>query len=444
MDMMSDGVAVFRAAPVALRNGDVDHPYRQDTDFLFLTGFEEPDAYAVLEKDGERRKFTLFVRPSDPEQEVWTGKRAGVGGAVADYGADEAYPVGDFFDRIPGILTNRQRLYLAFGRDPAFEGRITGIIQSLNSEARKGICGPSEIVDPRTILWEMRLVKDDRDIAAMENACRVTSDAFKAMMRAARPGLCERELAAVLEFEFRRRGADRLGFDTICASGPAATTLHYVRNNQTIREGDLVLVDAGAEVGHVTADVTRTFPASGKFKEPGLSVYRWVLKAQKAAIQAVRPGATYADVHGAALHVLCEGLAAMGVIEDSVENIIKTEAYRAYFMHRIGHWLGCDVHDVGPYFENGNTIALRPGMVMTIEPGLYFGENAPLPFRGIGVRIEDDIVVTSDGCRVLTDVPREVEEIEDLMTPLGSWWGAIESVSDKVRRQRSPRPRPRR
>jgi Xaa-Pro aminopeptidase len=264
-------------------------------------------------------------------------------------------------------------------------------------------------------------------------------------MRAVRPGMNERELAAVLEFEFRRRGGDRVGFETIAAAGKSATTLHYIRNDQPIRDRDLVLMDAGAEVSYVTADVTRTFPASGRFTEPGLSVYRWVLQAQKAAIAAIRPGATYREVHEAGLKVLCRGLVALGVLKGTVKTIVESGSYRPYFMHRIGHWLGSDVHDVGPYFVDGESIKLRPGMVITVEPGLYFGDAAPKSVRGIGVRIEDDVLVTRNGNRVLTDVPKEPDEIEALMSPPGSWWGRVEPVTidgtEEVRTRTSPAPR---
>jgi Xaa-Pro aminopeptidase len=431
-DSMADGVAIFRAAPVFLRNGDVDHPYRQDTDFFFLTGFEEPDAYAVLDKRGTERRYTLFVRPADPDMEVRIGKRAGVDGAVQGFGADAAFPVEDFFAKLPELLTNRARLYLEFGRDAAFEGRVTAAIEALKGEARKNLCGPWEIVDPRTLLWEMRGIKTAVDVAALQTACDVTAAAFDAAMRACVPGMGEWELAAVLEFEFRRRSAARVGFETICACGPNATTLHYIRNDGRIEAGRLVLIDAGAEVGSVCADISRTFPANGRFTGPQRIAYDWVLRAQKAAIAEVRPGVTYARVHEAGLRVLCQGLVDMGVLKGDIDTIVTEGTYRPYFMHRIGHWLGGDVHDVGPYFVDGNSVPLRAGMVLTIEPGLYFSGAAPVPpeFAGLGIRIEDDVLVTEDGCRVLTSaLPKEADEIEALMTPIGSWWKSLEPVS---------------
>lgn len=432
MARMREGVAVFRSAPVCRRNGDVDHPYRQDSDFQYLTGFEEPGAYAVLEKASGRRRFVLFVEPKDPERDVWTGPKVGVEGAVRDYGADEAFPNREIFDRLNEYLLNRQCLYLSFGRDPDFEREVLARIEALKSEARKGHSGPWEVVDPRAILWEMRLRKTAAEVKALERACEVTMDGFEAAIRAVRPGMGEWEVAAVLEFEFRRRGASRVSFETICASGANAATLHYVSNRSRIREGDLVLLDAGAEVGFMAADITRTVPASGRFTEPGRTVYEWVLRAQEEAISAVRPGATYREVHEAGLRVLCEGLREMGVLKGTTSEIMETGAYQPFFMHRIGHWLGVDVHDVGPYFRGGESIRLEPGMVMTVEPGLYFAaanEAAPEWARGIGVRIEDDVLVTNDGHRVLTSrLPKAPEDVERLMAS-GSWWGDVRPAS---------------
>lgn len=438
---MRDGVALFRSAPVFRRNGDVDHPYRQDSDFYYLTGLEEAGAYAVLEKSGQRRRFFLFVEPQDPERDVWTGRKVGMEGAIQTYGADEAFPNREFFDRLGEILLNRPRLYLAFGRDPDFEREVLARVETLKSEARKGHCGPWEVVDPRSILWEMRLRKTAAEVAALERACDITMAGFEAAMRAIEPGMGEWEVAAVLEFEFRRRGASRVSFETICGSGANAATLHYVANRSRIRKTDLVLMDAGAEVDFLAADITRTVPASGRFTEPGRTIYSWVLRAQEEAIAAVRPGATYREVHEAGLRVLCEGLREMGILKGKTREIMESGAYQPFFMHRIGHWLGADVHDVGPYFRNGESIRLEPGMVLTVEPGLYFSDTNPaVPewARGIGVRIEDDVLVTRDGHRVLTArLPKAVEDVERLMAG-GSWWGKVEPASVRqVRRARS-------
>ena len=432
LDQMSDGIAVFKSAPVCRRSADVDHPYRPDSDFFLLTGFDEPESYAVLLLRGIDRRFVLFVRPNDPEQETWVGRRAGLEGAVRDFGADEAEDSSRFFERIPGLLTNQPRLYLEFGADPTFDGRIGQIIEGLKAEARKNICGPWQIIDPRIILWEIRLLKTDRDIEAIEAACQVTLAGVAAGMQAVIPGMNERELAAVVEFEFRRRGSGHPGFETICASGANAATLHYIRNDAPIRDGDLVLIDAGAELGMVSGDISRTFPANGRFTSLQKRVYEWVLKAQEAAIATVKQDATYAQVHEAGLEILVAGLIDLGVLTGNPRELIETGAYRPYFMHRIGHWLGADVHDVGPYFVDGNSIKLRAGMVITIEPGLYFPDVPTTPeiFRGMGIRIEDDVLVTPTGSRVLTvALPKSVDAIEKFMNELGCWWNNLRPVT---------------
>jgi Xaa-Pro aminopeptidase len=432
LDAMEDGVAVFKSWPVHVRNGDVDHPYRTNSDLFLLTGFDEPETMAVLVKRGADRKYVLFVRPRDPEMETWVGKRAGTEGAISDFGADEAYDSALFFDRLPGLLTNQPRLYLEFGLDVAFEGRVSLAIEALKGEARKGLCGPWQIIDPRSILWDMRVVKSAHDVQVIEDACAITVAAFRAAMQAATPGMNEGELAAVVEFEFRRRGAHRVAFETICASGANAATLHYIRNDATLGDGDLVLIDAGAERNMMSADISRTFPTNGRFTPLQRRVYEWVLKAQEAAIAAVKPGTTYAKVHEAGLKVLVEGLVDLGALKGKPRSLIETGAYRPYFMHRIGHWLGSDVHDVGPYFVDGASIPLRAGMVITIEPGLYFADAPATPkaLRGIGIRIEDDVLVTDKGRRVLTEaLPKTVDDIEALMADRGAWWRTVQPVT---------------
>ncbi len=431
-DLMDDGVALFPACLPSTRNSDVEYPFRADSDFFFLTGLEEPDAWAVLKKENGNCTFDLYLRSADPEQEVWQGKRVGLAGAKKDYGADNGLDVTSFFDNLPAILENRRRLYYAFGQNPAFDARILAVTNSLKGEARRGVSGPWEIFDPRTITWKMRLIKTKQDIADHQKACDITAEAFKAALRAVKPGMREYELAAVVNFEFSRRGSTRVAFDTICASGANAATLHYTSNDAVIKPDDMILIDAGAEFGMVTSDISRTFPASGVFPKSGKTVYEWVLKAQKAAIKAVRPGVTYAEIHKAALEVLCQGLIQMKVLSGTVDSLIESGDYRPYFMHRIGHWLGLDVHDVGPYFVDGSSIKIEPGMIITIEPGLYFRSQPEVPaqFRGIGVRIEDDVVVTESGCRVMTaGVPKDVKDIESFMAENISWWDSIKPVS---------------
>ncbi|HNU69700.1 MAG TPA: aminopeptidase P N-terminal domain-containing protein [Myxococcota bacterium] len=431
-DMMEDGVALIPSGSPALRNGDVEYPFRASSDFFLLTGMTEPESWAVLTKQGQKRSFQLYVRPFDPEQEIWTGRRAGLKGARKTFGADVSHDVAEFFNHLPEMLQNQPRLYYSFGIDDRNDARILAVTNSLKQEARRGILGPWEIHDTRRITWRMRLTKDRLDILDQKKVACITAQAFKAAMRAVRPGLREYELASVVEFEFARRGGKRLAFDTICAAGANAATLHYTSNDAVIGPDDLVLVDAGAEHDMVTADITRTFPASGHFTKPQATAYQWVLKAQKAAIAKIRPGVTYAEIHRAGLEVLCAGLVAMKVLDAPIEQIIESQAYRPWFMHRIGHWLGLDCHDVGPYFIDGASIRLEPGMVITVEPGLYFRNQPEVPeeYRGIGIRIEDDVLVTTNGSKILTsDVPKEIKDIEAFMSESASWWDGIEPVS---------------
>ena len=432
MDMMEDGVALIPSGEPATRNADIEYPFRATSDFFFLTGLKEPYAWAVMTKKGGVRKFEMYLQSFDPEQEIWTGTRTGLKGAEKMYGAELAHDIDDFFDDLPTILENQPRLYYAFGVDEKVDTMVMPVTNSLKQEARRGISGPWEIRDPRAITWMMRLVKDSQDIADHEKVADITAESFKATMRAVRPGLKEYELAAVMEFEFARRGGNRLAFDTICATGANAATLHYTSNEAHIKAGDLVLVDAGAEHEMVCADVTRTFPSDGKFTPAAATAYQWVLKAQKAAINKVKPGVTYAEVHQAGLEVLCQGLVAMKVLSGDIKTIIEDLSYRPFFMHRIGHWLGLDCHDVGPYFINEESIRLEPGMVITVEPGLYFRNQPEVPeeFQGIGVRIEDDVLVTTSGNKVLTKaVPKEIPEIEAFMAESDSWWNGIDPVS---------------
>lgn len=432
LDAMQDGVALFPSWPVQRRNADQDQSYRPDSDLFYLTGFGEQESAAVLIKQGRQVRYILFVRPRDPAMEQWVGHRAGVEGALRDFGADEAYPIEELDARLPALLENRDTLYFEFGRHEAFDARVLRVIEELKAGVRNGKFGPWTLIDPRTVLWPMRRVKDADDLADLQRAADVTMAGFKAAMRAVVPGMNECELAGVLEFEFKRRGAQRVGFETICAAGDHATTLHYITNDGVIGDTDLVLLDAGAEVDMVSADITRTFPASGRFTPIQRRVYEWVLKAQAAAIAAVKPGATYDQVHRAALEVLVDGLIDLKALKGTRAEIIESGTYRAYFMHRIGHWLGSDVHDVGAYHVDGKSIKLEPGMVITIEPGLYFKDapGTPKALRGIGVRIEDDVAVVKGGRRILTDgVPKAVEDIEAFMAQPGSWWAWLHPVT---------------
>ena len=424
---MEDGVAILKTAKVCRKTRDIDFPFRQDSDFFYLTGFDEPNAFAVFEKKGVNTKFVLFVTPSEPEEEVWTGKKCGVQEAIKDFGADEAYPSSEFLDRLKDFLTNANALYMKFGNDHDFERAIFEQVAKLREQERKGIFAPKKFFDITDVLSDLRVIKEQEEIETMKRACQITGIAFRSAMRAVRPGMGEWELQAVFEFEIKRRGG-KMAFDTVCASGANATVLHYSSNSCRIGKDGLVLLDGGAEVSYVASDATRTFPVDGRFKEPWLSVYKWVLRAQRVAIETLKEGVTYAQVHGSALECLCEGLVALGVLKGSTKEIIEEKKFEPYFMHRIGHYLGLDVHDEGAYFvKEGESRPLKAGMVITIEPGLYFpvADFVPEYLRGIGVRIEDDCLVTKNGCEVLTDdIPKEPEDIERWMAG-GSFWDRL-------------------
>lgn len=413
-DTMDDGIAIFPSAAEKYRNADVTHPYRQDTNFYYLTGFEEPESIALLIKEGETRHFVVFLRPRVPEEEQWTGRRLGPEAAVEALGADEAFVIGEFWTKLPDFLNQKSVLYYLAGVDKDRDFRINSITEDLKGEARSNKWGPWTTIDPRTILWDLRLYKSAFELANLERACAITTRAFKRTIEAIRPGMFEYEVQALLEYEFRRGGSPRLGFETIAASGANATTLHYVKNDQKIGKDDMVLLDAGCEYDYITSDVTRTFPAGKRFSKAQRAVYTAVLDAQKASIDKVRPGNAYQDVHMTAVHVLTERMLDLGILKGKVEELVENKEYARYFPHRIGHYLGMDVHDCGPYFVEGSSIKLAEGMVMTVEPGLYippWDEDVPVEFRGIGVRIEDDVLITASGNRVLTSPPKEPEDL---------------------------------
>ncbi len=416
---MGPGVLVVPAAPVFIRNNDVEHAYRQDSDLYYLTGFDEPDSVLVLREGATGPETILFVRPKNPEREIWDGYRAGVDGARADFGADVAHPIDELDRLLPDYLDNVRRLHYRIGRDHAFDARVLTAIDVVRTRARRGVDAPTEIVDPGTIVHEMRLRKDAHEISLMRRAAEITGRAHRAAMEAARPGRFEYEVEAEIERAFRAGGSRRPAYESIVGSGPNATVLHYRSNSRRMEEGDLLLIDAGCEYEYYASDVTRTFPVSGRFTPPQRALYDVVLRAQKAAIGAVQPGATVDQVHDVALRELVAGLVAVGLLEGPVEARIEDGAYRAFYMHRTSHYLGMDVHDVGAYFVGGEKRLLEPGMVITVEPGLYVGQGsaAPEAFRGIGIRIEDDVLVTEGGHENLTaHIPKEPDEVEAILT----------------------------
>lgn len=410
-------VAIFRSAPEALRNGDVTHEYRQSSDLYYLTGFEEPGATVVL-APGREKPVVFFVLPRDRQKEIWTGRRAGPESARRDYGADEAFSAEELSEKLGAFLDEADTIYFALGGDRDFDAQLLEELSRSTRRRQREGRAPSVLVHPGETLHEMRLVKGEVDLAALRRATEITVAGHREAMRFARPQHNEYEVQAVLEYTFRRLGSPRNGYPSIVASGDNATILHYVENRSPIAEGDLLLIDAGAEWGYFTGDVTRTFPPGGRFQGAGADLYDAVLKAEKMAIEAVRPGATVDVTHEAALHSLVDSLLELGLLEGSRDEVLETESYRRFFMHKTSHWLGMDVHDVGRYKEECKWRPLVAGMVMTVEPGLYIAaddESVAPAFRGLGIRIEDDVLVTADGVEVLTaGVPRERADVEAL------------------------------
>lgn len=418
LDASGPGVLVIPAAPTFIRNNDVEHEYRQSSDFFYLTGFDEPDSVLVLSSRSGVHTSALFLRERDPERETWDGPRLGVERAPEALGLDVAYSIRSLDEKLPDMLENHRRAHYRIGQDRAFDERFLRALDGVRTRARRGVECPSEIVDPGVVLHEMRLRKTDADLSSMRRACAITRDAHVAAMRAARPGRYEFEVEAELLRIFRTQGSERPAYGSIVGSGPNATILHYRKNNRRMEDGDLLLIDAGAEYGYYASDVTRTFPVNGRFSDAQREVYEVVLQSQNAAIQAVRPGATLDTIHDAAVSVLVDGLLALNLLQGDRQSVIERGDFRAFYMHRTSHWLGMDVHDVGNYFQNGKQRPFEPGFVLTVEPGLYIPPHSQVDerYRGIGIRIEDDILVTEDGSENLTrDIPKSVADIEALM-----------------------------
>ncbi len=456
-DAIGESLAVLPARQEVGRNGDVHYEFRQDSDFFFLTGFDEPDAVAVINPAHAKERYVLFVRPRDREMEIWNGRRAGTEGAVAAYGADAAYPVDQLEQKLREYVMDRPSVFYRLGNS-AFDGRIIRLIEQSRPMRSRGYTVPAGIEDPGPILHELRLRRSPAELQRQRRACEISRDAHAEAMRFARPGQHEYEVQAALEFVFRVNGSPRNGYPSIVASGPNACILHYGENTRRMEDGDLLLIDAGCEYGYHSADVTRTFPVNGKFTPAQRAIYELVLRAQLAGIEAARPGNRYEMMHEAAKRVLTEGLVDLGLLPRGVEDSLAMHHYREFYMHGTGHWLGMDVHDVGAYRLRRVSRPLEPGMVLTVEPGLYVDperESAtffereyseeemwerryrlglaaakqveeeerakagkivhPIPkeFRGVGVRIEDDLLITAAGCEILTaGTPKTVEEIE--------------------------------
>jgi len=416
MRMMGRGaIAIIPAAPVRLRNGDVPYRYRQDSDFFYLTGFDEPEAVAVLVPGRPQGEFVMFVRERDPVREAWDGARAGPEGVIDSCGADDAFPIADIDEILPGLLERCSRVYCTMGIHPDFDQQVIGWVNGLRAQARHGLHTPQEFVALDHLLHEMRLFKSRPELEVMRRAGAITAAAHRRAMRMAGPGRMEYEVMAELLHEFHRHRADT-AYHPIVGSGPNTCVLHYQDNDRQMKDGELLLIDAGCELDCYAADVTRTFPVGGRFEPRQRAIYEVVLEAQRAAIDRVRPGNHWNDPHEAAVRAVTVGLVRLGLLKGRLPTLLREQAYRPFFMHRTGHWLGLDVHDVGEYKIGEDWRLLEPGMVTTVEPGIYIPPGMPgVPrvWHGIGVRIEDDVAVTSGAPEVLTsELASDPDEIE--------------------------------
>ncbi len=423
MQMMGkSSVAILPAAPVLMRNRDAEHTYRQDSDFHYLTGFPEPEAVAVLIPKRKHAEYILFCRERDPEMETWHGRRAGLDGAMEEYGADDAFPITDIDDILPGLLENCERVFYAMGCNSGFDNQVNGWVNQLRDKARAGVHTPGEFVALDHLLHDMRLYKSRTEITAMRKAAKISAQAHIRAMQMTKPGMMEYEIEAEFQHHYKQNGCEH-AYISIVGGGENGCILHYTENNAQLRDGDLLLIDAGAENDLYAADITRTFPVNGSFSPEQKALYQIVLDAQLAAIDKVKPGNHWNEPHEAAVKVITKGLMKLGLLKGNLRTLIKEQAYRTFYMHRTGHWLGMDVHDVGDYKVGDVWRELEPGMVLTVEPGLYIAPGTKVgkravakKWQGIGIRIEDDVLVTKDGCDILSkDAPKTINDIETLM-----------------------------
>ncbi|MEQ1527708.1 MAG: Xaa-Pro aminopeptidase [Methylococcaceae bacterium] len=412
-------IALIGSASTRARNRDVDYPFRQDSDFYYLTGFNEPNALAVFIPDREQGEYLLFCREFDEKKALWEGAHAGLEGATEHFEADDAFPIDDLNDILPGLLENKTKVFYPMGRDSELDHSLLEWINHIRSQSRTGVVAPGELVSLEHILHEMRLFKSAAELKLMRRAAEVSAAAHVAAMQKCKAGLYEYQIEAELLYHFAQNGLRAVAYPSIVAAGKNACTLHYTENADKLKSGDLLLIDAGAECDHYAADITRTFPISGRFSEPQKQLYQLVLDAQSAALEQIKPGTPWNQAHDASVEVLTKGLVELGLLKGKVKKLIKDEKYKQFYMHRIGHWLGMDVHDVGDYKISQEWRLLEQGMVLTVEPGLYIPvdcKTVDAKWRGIGIRIEDDVLVTAQGHEVLTSaVPKTVEDIEALM-----------------------------
>lgn len=419
MKMMGKNtIAILPSATQQVRNRDVDFPFRQDSDFLYMTGFNEPDAVMVLMPGRKHGEYVLFCREKDPEQETWHGRRAGQEGAIEDYGADDSFPIDDIDDILPGLLEGTDTIFNVMGRYPDFDKRLIGWVSHIREQSRSGMHVPSEFVALEYILHDMRLFKSREELRLMRKAAAISIEAHKQAMQTCSPGKHEYQIHAEFDYQFRKHNAEH-AYPAIVGGGANGCILHYNENNQPLNDGDLLLIDAGCEVQGYASDITRTFPVNGKYSAAQREIYDIVLEAQYAAIRKVKPGNHWNDPHNAAVRVITKGLTSIKLLKGNPQKLIKEQAYRKFYMHRTGHWLGLDVHDVGDYKVGDQWRLLEPGMVLTIEPGIYIPAHSKSVHRkwwDIGIRIEDDVLVTKNGHEVLTEaLPKKAADIESLM-----------------------------
>jgi len=413
-ETISGGIAVVPTAPERVRNRDSHYPYRFDSHFFYLTGFTEPEAVLVLAP----QKSVLFCRERNPEREIWDGFRHGPEAARERFGFDEAHPIGNLDQEMARLLENQPALYYPMGADPEWDARAIGWVNAVRARVRAGIAAPERVHDVRAVIDDMRLVKDAHELGVMRRAARIAAAAHRRAMQRARPGRYEYEIEAELLYEFRRNGAQFPAYSPIVAGGANACVLHYVSNDAPLRDGELLLIDAGCELDGYASDLTRTYPVNGRFSAAQREIYELVLAAQRAAMESVRPGKAWNEPHDAAVKVLAQGMLDLKLLSGSLDEVLQKETYKRFYMHRTGHWLGLDVHDAGDYKRQGNWRTLAPGMVLTVEPGLYLRAEDDIPerLRNIGIRIEDDVLVADAGCEVLTaEAPKAIDDVEALM-----------------------------
>jgi Xaa-Pro aminopeptidase len=415
----SKGIVILTSSPQLRRNGDADHAYRQHSDLYYLTGFEEPEAVAIIAPKRKEGEFILFNRVRDRDKEIWDGVRAGQAGAKKEFGANESYPISDLEKMLPSLLEGREHIHYAIGMDKTFDKIVLGAMNKMRGKIRNGMLAPVAFVDINDTVHEMRLIKSTAEINLMRKAAQISAQAHVRAMQYCRPGVNEYQLEAEIMHEFQRNGARYPAYTCIVGSGANTCILHYINNDQVIKNGDLVLIDAGAEYKNYAADITRTFPANGRFTPEQRAIYEIVLRSQLAGIKMVKAGAVWPTIQDAILKVITEGLVKVGILKGRVSDLIAKQAYLPFYMHKSGHWLGLDVHDAGRYKVNGKWRKLKPGMVLTVEPGIYISadnRNVNKRWHNIGVRIEDDVLVTARGNEILSrGVPKEITEIEALM-----------------------------